>query len=118
MPHLNNFYDEKTIDDIFGLINNSDETNFYVHDMLMNRIQANDITSRLYISFAMCMLTLLNSMIAAYINNDMILWSNLVICIGSLISFMILIRDLKENSNELDELILSKRKREYERYKS
>ena len=118
MPHLNNFYDERTIKDIFDLINKSDEENFYIHDMLMNRIQANDIMSRLYLSFAMCMLTLLNSMLAAYVNNDMILWSNLVICIASLISFILLVQDLKENSNELDELILNKRKREYERYKS
>ena len=118
MPHLNNFYDEKTVKDIFDLINTSDENNFYIHDMLMNRIQANDIMSRMYISFTICILTFFNIIMAAYVNNDMIMWGNLMVLVGSLISFIILTRDLKENGEELDTLILSKRKREYERYKN
>lgn len=118
MPHLNNFYDEKTVKDIFDLINISDENNFYIHDMLMNRIQANDIMSRMYISVTICILTFFNIIMAAYVNNNMIMWGNLMVFISSLISFMILARDLKENGEELDELILNKRKREHERYKN
>lgn len=118
MPHLNNFYDEKTIKDIFNLINKSDEENFYIHDMLMNRIQANDIMGRMYMSFTMCILTFFNMVMAAYVNNDIIMWGNLIVFIGSLISFMMLTHDLKKNGEELDELILSKRKRAYERNKN
>ena len=118
MSHLNNFYDEKTIKDIFNLINKSDEENFYIHDMLMNRIQANDIMSRMYISFTICILTFFNIVMAAYVNNDMIMWGNLIVFISSIISFVMLSHDLKKNGEELDELILNKRKREYERYKS
>ena len=118
MSHLNNFYDEKTVKDIYDLINKSDEDNFYIHDMLMNRIQANDIMGRMYMSFTMCILTFFNIVMAAFVNNDVIMWGNLIVFIASLISFVMLTHDLKKNGEELDELILSKRKREYERYKS
>ena len=118
MPHLNNFYDEKTVNDIFDLINRSDEENFYIHDMLINRIQANDIMSRMYATFATCVITLFIVIISAYINNDTVMWMSLAMCICSLFYFILLTQELKENSNELDDLILSKRKREYERFKS